>query len=298
MRGILKTLTLIIFLSIIFSIGSTKEDSYAIEKPTYSDMIKNRYDNKISDKEAKSIATEESTMKETYTKGIKTLASMELTKDNSIAYGAYPSSYLGAVNYRRENFKVLTYFLRDISKNVGKQPIMAAKISDNSYDHMGLNPNFKKSGLTSKNTISWMLKQFEVNKLLGVYEDSDYLILKAISEGKYEDIFENSKNLKELIKITTNNDLDSLDSGDLLISYDQEEKKINYIGIYLGKDEQDNPYSLSPNKLVYNSRDYAMNVWALSYINSSNVYIQEVNNTINLVSGTKYNYGLRMKFLK
>ena len=65
---------------IMYILRLDKIDSYAIEKPTYSDMIKDRYDNKISDKEAKSIALEESTMKETYTKGIKTLASMEETK--------------------------------------------------------------------------------------------------------------------------------------------------------------------------------------------------------------------------
>lgn len=268
----------------------------AINKPTYTDLIKSKYDN-LSDEEAKSIALEESTLKEAYTDA--TGALNKVTEMKTTNYGKYPNGYTGAVNYRRKNFLLTAYSLRDLNGKEGFQPLMSGIKSTSNYDQSGFNTkSWNKYGMTSTNTIKWILYQFEIKKLLHVYENADYLILSSIYNNKYEDIIKEKDTLNEVVTLVGNNGLDELEAGDLLLNYDDKNDKVNYVGVYLGKDESKNHYSLSPNKLVYNSKNYAMNVWALSYVNSTNVYAQDIDGIINLVSGTKYNYGLKLKFLR
>ncbi|MCQ2749715.1 MAG: hypothetical protein MJ246_07195 [Clostridia bacterium] len=105
-----------------------------------------------------------------------------------------------------------------------------------------------------------MLNQFEVKKILRVYEDSDYFVLSKIQNGKYGDLIKEQDNLFEIVSLVGKNRLDELQRGDLLLNYNADEDETNYVGIFLGKDENGNFYSLSPNKLVYNSRSYSQNV--------------------------------------
>lgn len=290
-----KLILMLCFLSLFIFTSKT----YAIDKPTYSDMIKGRYGDEITDAEAQSLAQEESTVKEAYVKGIGTVLKDELqSESNSSFYGVYPSNYTGAINYRRLNFTLLAYSLRDIDGREGKQPLASCIKEIPNFDFTGFNTtSWSKYGSSSVNTIKWMLNQFEVKKILRVYEDSDYCVLSKIAQGQYKELIKEQDNLFEMVSLIGKNRLKELSRGDLLLNYDASNDKVNYVGIYLGKDENGTHYSLSPNKLVFNSRDYAMNVWALSYVNSTDVYPQEIDNRINLVSGTKYNYAIKMKFL-
>lgn len=275
--------------------------SYAIEKPTYTDMVKNKYGDSISDEKAKSIATEESALKDAYTSGYTNIKAEEITKQTEYPsyYGKYPNGYTGAINYRRKNFLLTAYSLRDISKENEMQPVKSAINEIPNYQKLGFNnESWNNYGLTSTNAVKWLIYQYEPRKLLRVYEKSDYLILSALYAGDYNAVMEEKDNLAEVITLVGKNGIEFLNAGDLLLNYDDENKKVNYVGIYLGKDEDGNPYSLSPNKMILNSSDYAINSFALSYINSSDVYAQKINGTVNLVSGTKYNYGIKLKFLK
>lgn len=290
---LIKLIALCILSSFVFT-----SRACAIDKPTYSDMIKGRYGDEISDEQAKSLAQEESTVKEAYVKGIGTVLQDELESQEIKYYGVYPSGYTGAVNFRRLNFALLAYSLRDIDGAKGKQPLVSCIKEIPNFDCTGFNTrSWTEYGSSSVNTIKWMLNQFEVKKILRVYEGSDYFVLSKIQSGKYGDIIKEKDNLFEVVSLIGKNRLDELERGDLLLNFNTETNKANFVGIFLGEDENGNYYSLSPNKLVYNSRDYASNVWALSYINSTDVYPQEIDNRINLVSGTKYNYAIKMKFL-
>lgn len=288
---------LILFLC-VFSLFYSTSISYAIDKPTYTDMIKGRYGDEITDDQARSIAQEESTVKEAYSKGIGTILQDEFESQKASYYGSYPSGYTGAINFRRGNFTLLAYSLRDLESSDGKQPLVACQKEIPNFDYTGFNINsWSRYGSSSVNTIKWLLNQFQIKKILRVYEGSDYFVLSKIQSGKYKDLVEEHDNLYEVVSLIGKNRLDELTRGDILLNWDSENEKVNFVGVFLGEDENGNYYSLSPNKLVYNSRDYAMNVWALSYVNSTDVYPQEINKKINLVSGTKYNYAIKMKFL-
>lgn len=288
-----KLITVLVLSLFVFT-----SKTYAIDKPTYTDMIQGRYGDEITAQQAKSIAQEESTVKEAYVKGIGNVLDEELATEKTSFYGTYPSGYTGAINYRRLNFTFLAYSLRDIDGQIGKQPLRSCVKEIPNFDVVGFNTNsWTKYGSSSVNTIKWMLNQFEVKKILRVYEDSDYFVLSKIQNGKYGDLIKEQDNLFEIVSLVGKNRLDELQRGDLLLNYNADEDETNYVGIFLGKDENGNFYSLSPNKLVYNSRSYSQNVWALSYVNSTDVYPQEVAGKINLVSGTRYNYAIKMKFL-
>lgn len=287
------------FLSFTFIIdfSSNKKIYATINKPTYSDMIKNKYKEKeLSDEKAESLAMEESTLKDAYSKG---LGKNEIEVTKKPFYGKYPNGFTGAVNFRKNNFLLCAYSLRDLNGAEGFQPLQSGLTNTLNYDHQGFNEaSWKRYGMTSTNTVKWLLYQFEIKKLLRVYENVDYLVLSNIYKGTYENIISEKDTLKEVVELVGTNGLENLTSGDLLLSYDDENEKINYVGIYLGQDEEKKHYSMSPNKLAYNSKDYSLHVWALSYINSSDVYPQYIDDKLNFISGTKYNYGIKIKFLK
>lgn len=274
---------------------------YAINKPTYSDMIKDKYGEDISDEKAKSIAKEESTMKEAYAKGLgeAIVTTEKVTNKYASYYGSYPNGYTGAVNYRRDNFLLTAYSLRDISKADEMQPLKTGVVNLSNYTYQGFNTNnWNTYGMTSVNTIKWLINQYEPKKLLRVYKDIDYLILSAVYSGDYKAIIDEKDTLSEVVSLIGLNGLESLEKGDLLLNYNEDEEKVNYVGVFLGKDENGNYYSLSPNKLIVTSDGYLENVYALSYVNSSNVYPQTIKGNLNLVSGSNYNYGIKLKFLK
>ncbi|MCQ2749716.1 MAG: hypothetical protein MJ246_07200 [Clostridia bacterium] len=131
-----KLITVLVLSLFVFT-----SKTYAIDKPTYTDMIQGRYGDEITAQQAKSIAQEESTVKEAYVKGIGNVLDEELATEKTSFYGTYPSGYTGAINYRRLNFTFLAYSLRDIDGQIGKQPLRSCVKEIPNFDVVGFNTN-------------------------------------------------------------------------------------------------------------------------------------------------------------
>ena len=58
-------------------------DIYAIEKPTYEDLIRGKYGDELDEGKIKSLAQEESILKETYAKGIANTVKEQMELQNN-----------------------------------------------------------------------------------------------------------------------------------------------------------------------------------------------------------------------